>query len=168
MASAPAASGAASARGPAVLDTDATVAAVARVVRVMFPHERFPDGPYERSARTIVDATASDVRFRTQLDQGLRDLDALGGAPFAELPPDKQLQALQAISHTEVFEGIRSRVVTSLYDDREVWELLGYEGPSYDQGGYVDRGFADLDWLPDPRIEEAPPEGTDARGTVQA
>jgi hypothetical protein len=36
-----------------------------------------------------------------------------------------------------------------------VWSLLGYEGPSYDQGGYAERGFGDLDWRPDPRIEEA-------------
>ena len=41
----------------------------------------------------------------------------------------------------------------TLYSDPEVWELLGYEGPSFDKGGYIDRGFDDLDWLPDPRIE---------------
>ena len=44
--------------------------------------------------------------------------------------------------------------VVALYDDREVWELLGYEGPSFDQGGYLNRGFDDLDWLPEPRITE--------------
>ena len=51
-----------------------------------------------------------------------------------------------------MFARLDSAVVT-LYSDPEVWELLGYEGPSYDKGGYVDRGFDDLDWLPDPRIE---------------
>jgi hypothetical protein len=35
-----------------------------------------------------------------------------------------------------------------------VWELVGYEGPSYDRGGYLHRGFDDLDWLPRPRVEE--------------
>jgi hypothetical protein len=54
------------------------------------------------------------------------------------------------------FQGIRAKVITTLYDDREVWQILGYEGPSYDQGGYIDRGFADLDWLPEPRIELGP------------
>jgi hypothetical protein len=121
----------------------------------MFPHPSFPDGPYERCAQSILDAAADDVRFRTQLEQGLRDLDVVGGAPFAQLEPDKALDVLRGISSTEFFEGVRSRVVTSLYDDREVWSLLGYEGPSYEHGGYAERGFADLDWLPDPRIEEA-------------
>ena len=44
-------------------------------------------------------------------------------------------------------------VVVTLYSDPEVWELLGYEGPSFDKGGYLHRGFDDLDWLPDPPIE---------------
>jgi hypothetical protein len=134
----------------------AALRALTDMVRAMFPHPSFPDGPYERCAQTILDAAAEDVRFRTQLDQGLRDLDAIGGAPFGQLPADKALEVLRGISSTEFFEGVRSRVVTSLYDDREVWGLLGYEGPSYDQGGYVSRGFDDLDWLPEPRIEEAP------------
>jgi len=33
---------------------------------------------------------------------------------------------------------------------------LGYEGPSFDKGGYINRGFDDLDWLPAALIEESP------------
>jgi hypothetical protein len=42
----------------------------------------------------------------------------------------------------------------ALYDDAEVWDLLGYEGASFDKGGYLHRGFDDLDWLPRARVEE--------------
>ena len=137
---------------------DATaVHALAQMVRAMFPHPSFPDGPYQRCAEAILAAAGEDLRFRTQLDQGLRDLDVLGGAPFADLDDAARLEVLRGISSTEFFEGVRSRVITTLYDDREVWQLLGYEGPSYDQGGYVDRGFADLDWLPDPKVGEVAP-----------
>ena len=52
-------------------------------------------------------------------------------------------------------EAVRAKTILTLYNDPEVWELLGWEGASYSKGGYVSRGFADLDWLPDPRIEEA-------------
>lgn len=142
------------------VDTTATVdsaavGALTLVVRAMFPHPSFPDGPYERCAQVIADAAASDVRWRTQLDQGLRDLDVVGGARFAALDDVARLEVLRRISDTEFFEGVRSRVITSLYDDPEVWGLLGYEGPSFDHGGYSERGFDDLDWLPAPRIEEA-------------
>src|SRR3954452_3180175 len=129
------------------------VRALAQMVRTMFPHASFPDGPYERCAQAILEAAAGDVRFRVQLEQGLRDLDVLGGAPFGELDDAARLELLRRISSTEFFEGVRSRVITSLYDDKEVWALLGYEGASFDQGGYLDRGFDDLPWLPEPRID---------------
>ena len=38
--------------------------------------------------------------------------------------------------------------MTTLYNDPQVWEKLGYEGPSAEQGGYLSRGFDDIDWLP--------------------
>ena len=133
----------------------AAVQALTLMVRAMFPHKSFPDGPYERCAQAILDAAGDDVRFRTQLEQGLRDLDAAGGAPFAQLDDERRLTLLRRISATEFFEGVRSRVITSFYDDKEVWSLLGYEGSSFEHGGYRDRGFGDLDWLPEPRIEEA-------------
>jgi len=49
---------------------------------------------------------------------------------------------------------IKGNAVVALYNDQEVWDTLGYEGPSFDKGGYIGRGFNDLDWLPDPRITE--------------
>ena len=135
------------------------LSALTAMVRAMFPHPSFPDGPYERCARSILDSAAEDLRFRTQMEQGLRDLDVLGGAPFAELEEGRALELLRSISSTEFFEGVRSRVITTFYDDKEVWSLLGYEGPSYDQGGYLQRGFDELPWLPEPRIEYLEAEG---------
>jgi hypothetical protein len=125
------------------------------MVRVMFPHPRFPDGPYERTAAAIAEAAQSDVRLRGQLEQGLRELDTAGGRPFVELDPDAALELLRAMSTSTFFQAVRGQTILTLYDDREVWALLGYEGSAFEHGGYVDRGFADLDWLPDPRIEEA-------------
>jgi hypothetical protein len=62
---------------------------------------------------------------------------------------------LRGMSGTEFFEAVRSKTILTLYNDPEVWSLLGYEGPSFEQGGYLHRGFDDLGWLPDPRVEEA-------------
>lgn len=126
-----------------------------RMVRVMFPHERFPDGPYERTADAILEAAGDDIRMRAQLDQGLRDLDVAGSAPFEQLSDEQALDVLRGMSSTEFFEAVRAKTILTLYNDPEVWQLLGWEGESYSKGGYLERGFADLDWLPDPRVEEA-------------
>jgi hypothetical protein len=130
-------------------------ATLVRMIRVMFPHADIPDGPYERAADAILAAGVEDVRTQAQLEQGLRDLDAATDRAFADLDEAKALSILERISSTPFFEVVRSKVILTLYDDPEVHRLLGYEGASYDQGGYLDRGFADLDWLPDARVEEA-------------
>lgn len=130
----------------------ASRAALRDVARAMFPHPSFPDAPYDHAVDVIVTAAGQDVRLRAQLEQGLRDVDVLGGAPFAELDDDARLAVLRRIEGTAFFEHVRSRLVTGLYDQKAVWDLLGYEGPCADDNGYLDRGFADLDWLPEPQI----------------
>ena len=38
-------------------------------------------------------------------------------------------------------------MVVSLYNQPEVWEKFGYEGESASKGGYIKRGFDDIQWL---------------------
>jgi hypothetical protein len=138
------------AKAPAVDE----LAQLTRMVRVMFPHAKFPEGPYERTAQAILDSGSDDARLRAQLIQGLRDLDATGPKPFRELDDAAALELLEGIQGSEFFQSVRGAVITSLYDDPEVWALLGYEGDATQNGGYAGN-FDDLDWLPDPRVEEA-------------
>ena len=121
---------------PSPLLPDDAQARLVRVIRVAFPHRGFPDGPYERTAEHIL-VTVSGNAFQT-----------------AQLDATERLSVLEQVQHTPFFQLVRSTTVVFMYSDRDVWEVLGYEGESSDKGGYVDRGFDDLDWLPDPRIEE--------------
>lgn len=125
-----------------------------RLLRVAYPHPRFPDGPYERTAEAILAQAASTLWYRLVLPQGLTALDARAGGRFVDLDDQRALALLREIEDAAFFRFIRSAAVVTLYNDAEVWELLGYEGPSYDKGGYIHRGFDDLSWLPTPRIEE--------------
>lgn len=134
--------------------TDAARQALVRVLRVAFPHGGFPSGPYERTTdKIIADANAS-TWFRMILLQGLRTLDCLSGGSFVDLGEQDAMKVLKHIEHTEFFGFVRRTTVLTLYDDHEVWDALGYEGPSFDKGGYLHRGFDDLDWLPEPRVTE--------------
>ena len=31
--------------------------------------------------------------------------------------------------------------------NEDVWPIFGYQGESFSQGGYIERGFDDIDWL---------------------
>ena len=134
--------------------TDRARLVLVRVVRVAFPHARVPDGPYERTADIIVKEAAASNWFRVSLTQGLNSLDSLAGGDFCSLDDVSAYKVLKGIEGTDFFGFIRRTTVLNLYDDPAVWEVLGWEGSSFDKGGYVNRGFDDLDWLPEPRIEE--------------
>ena len=124
-----------------------------KVVRTTFPHSTFPDGPYERATAAVVETANGDPRFLALLLQGLADVDGQRDRPFADLDDETAAAVLRGADGTPFLDGIVDSVVVTLYSDPEVWDLLGYEGASFDRGGYLNRGFDDLDWLPDPQIE---------------
>jgi hypothetical protein len=132
-----------------------------RIIRVAFPHPDFPDGPYERMTQKIIDASEESRWFRMALTQGLMTLDTLTEEHFLDLPEDRALAVLKRIADLEFFGFIRRTTVLNLYDDPEVHSALGYEGESFSKGGYLYRGFNDLTWLPEPRIEECEAEVTE-------
>ncbi|MEM9148662.1 MAG: hypothetical protein AAGC57_21120 [Pseudomonadota bacterium] len=137
--------------GSAVGSDAESKALLLRMVRVMYPHANFSDAPYQRSCEAILGAANKSIGQAVMFGQGMAELKAAG---FAEMDDAGALAHLKSIEGTDFFQLARGTVIVSLYNDAEVWETLGYEGPSFDQGGYLNRGFNDLDWLPDPRITE--------------
>jgi len=125
-----------------------TMAAITAAARVMYPHDALPDDVYARVGRILAEAARADPATAQTLQDGAAALDQ--GQPFAELPAAEQLRVLQGIEGSDFFELVRSTAVVEVYSDQRTWEQVGYEGPSFDKGGYFHRGFNDLDWLPDP------------------
>jgi hypothetical protein len=134
--------------------SDDARSALVRMLHATFPHDSFPDGPYQRTADAIIDAAKTSTWSRLALLHGLDSLGAASGGAFADLDDADALKVLRHVEGTEFFGFVRRTAVVALYDDPEVWSALGYEGASFDKGGYIERGFDDLDWLPDPRVEE--------------
>lgn len=135
----------------AVLSPEAGETLVA-VVRTLCPHDALPDRVYrrvvlhyDRLARTAPAAAAS-------IAQAVGSLDAAMPLPFRERSESYRIAALKAIETTTAFVFLQRTAVRFLYDDVEVWDAFGYEGASVHLGGYVTRGFNDLDWLPEPPV----------------
>ena len=135
--------------------TDEARRTLTRIIRVAFPHPEVPDGPYERMADKIITESENSTWFRVALTQGLLTLDSLSEQHFLELTDEQALAVLERLGDLEFFGFIRRTTVLNFYDDPEVWEIFGYEGESFSKGGYLHRGFDDLGWLPEPRVEES-------------
>jgi hypothetical protein len=131
---------------PAMLSS-LTTATIVAVARTLYPHDALPDDVYARVGAKLADAACEDPETARTIDEGVA---ALADPPFEERDQEEQVDALRAIEGSDFFELVRSTAVVEVYSDPRTWELVGYEGPSFDKGGYLHRGYDDLDWLPDP------------------
>jgi hypothetical protein len=141
-----------STHAPQALEQNVTET-VAALARTLYPHVALPDSVYARVPAKIDEAAREDAAQAQTVNDGVADLDGRGDQPFVERSAEQQLADAKAIEGSDFFELVRSTAVVEIYSDEQTWKLLGYEGPSFAQGGYINRGFNDLDWLPDPEQE---------------
>ena len=127
------------------------------MLRRLYPHASLGDR-YYLNAVAVLDEQANDsAETRSLLKDGVAKLDRVLTLPFVQLSDGYRLKALRAIEDSPFFAKVRSTAVTAIYDQKLVWRQLGYEGASYPHGGYIERGFNDLAWLPEPPADASPP-----------
>jgi hypothetical protein len=142
---------AASAAQPQGLQPDQT-RVLLRFVRDLFPHDRLADSFYGKAIAPLEDEAAKDSSTRKLLADGVSQLNRLamgaGGSGYADLADEKaRVAIIKQIENGAFFSKVYGTTVVTLYNQPEVWPLFGYEGPSSDKGGYLHRGFNDIDWL---------------------
>jgi len=119
------------------------------VARDIYPHDRVPDRYYAIAMKAYDEKAAADPAMKAQIETFVAGLDAAAGkGGYAGVGWEAQRVALlRAASNAPLFETIRSGLIASLYNQPEVWPIFGYEGESYSKGGYMKRGFDDIDWI---------------------
>src|SRR4051794_17187479 len=100
--------------------TEAMRANLVRMLRAAYPHPRFPDGPYLRTAEAVVSQAAASAYQRLALARGLGSLDDRAGGSFAAMDDATALALLRDIEDAPFFRFIRGVAVVTLYDDDEV------------------------------------------------
>lgn len=131
-----------------VIPSNQILSTITAVARALYPHDALPEDVYARVGEKVAEAARSDSAAARAIQDGMSALN--DGRLFARLSDDEQLVILKGIEGSDFFELVRSTAVVEIYSDQRTWQLVGYEGPSFDKGGYINRGFDDLDWLPDP------------------
>lgn len=116
---------------------------LACVARTLFPHP-VPDQVYTAAAQHLRARMAASPALRELVSGGLAEL----GAGFADLDEGAKAEALRRLAGSRFFATVRHLTMFALYNDPAVWALMGYEGSAMEHGGYLERGFDDIDWLP--------------------
>ncbi len=125
--------------------------------RTLYPHDKLPDAVYALLVKDLDDLANGDAAKRKTLVDGLSALDKRSGKDsFAAADAASRLAIAREIEGTPFFSLVRGQCITSLYDNEMAWQVFGYEGPAWDKGGYLMRGFQDLKWLPDPPAVASP------------
>ena len=136
--------------------SEAEGAAIMKFGRTLFPHEKLPDAVYALLAKDLDTAAAGDDGLAKQLHEGVAALNGAAGGNFAGADANQRMAAAKSLEGTPFFGTVRGKCITSLYDNDMAYTIFGYEGASWDKGGYITRGFQDLKWLPDPPLEASP------------
>ncbi len=129
-----------------------TMTTLIQMARDIYPHDNFGDDLYAAAVKGHDDKAAEDTEFRTLIDDGVASLDMAavdaGHANYLATGWESERVALlRSIESGDFFKTIRGGLVVGLYNQATVWEKLGYEGSSFEKGGYLYRGFDDIKWL---------------------
>ena len=129
------------------------LATLVKAARDIYPHDIIPDSFYVTAVKPWDAKAGSDAGFKALLVGGVARLDSDAhdriGLNYLSTPWEiDRVRVLQGIEHTPFFKKIRGDLVVSLYNQPEIWPKFGYEGSSAEHGGYLHRGFDDIDWLP--------------------
>lgn len=123
------------------------MATLIQMARDIYPHNHVADEFY---ARAVKGYDSEDYKARVQA--GIEALDSAaqgrGHADYLSVPwEEERAEILRGLENSSFFQTIRGNLITGLYNQKEIWTLFGYEGESYSQGGYINRGFNDIAWL---------------------
>ena len=124
-----------------------TMATLIQMARDIYPHDQVGDQFYASAVKGYDSPEAAPG-----IEAGIAALnEAAKGAGYGRYLDigweRDRVDLLRTLEETAFFQQVRGGLVTGLYNQKAVWPIFGYEGESFSEGGYIDRGFDDINWL---------------------
>lgn len=124
-----------------------SMATLVQMARDIYPHDRLAGSFY---AKAVKGYDTADLAPNVEV--GVAALDAAargkGYASYLDIGWERdRVDILRGMEGSPFFQTVRGGLVTGLYNQKELWPLFGYEGESYSKGGYINRGFDDINWI---------------------
>jgi hypothetical protein len=129
------------------LDEKTERSLLAQLLYRLAPSEKFTAAHFDRQAGILQQRATRDAALRQNIATGTQRLNVFADRPFLELNDDAQRDAMRKQVGTP-FWSLMSNPAVGVYNNPEIWPLIGYEGPAFEKGGYLFRGVSDINWLP--------------------
>lgn len=102
-----------------------------------------------RAVADKISAQAAQVPpIASMVAEGIAALGASEKGPWLKLSQPERVKVVGSLEGTPFFEFLRWTTSEIVMRDPVLWEKLGYQGSAIEHGGYLQRGFDDIDWLP--------------------
>jgi hypothetical protein len=116
---------------------------LASVAYDILPYAELSPQLYVKAAQQILDLQDASV------PDGLKKLrDASKDVPWKDIAETERVAILTALQGTPFFEVLRSNTLLVLLREPATFAVVGYGGSTIEHGGYINRGFNDISWLP--------------------
>ena len=129
-------------------------ATLVKMARDLYPHDKLADKYYVVVIEGLDTAAKDDAAAKELLVKGVETLNGLSermgyGTYLASQKEEDRVAVLKELEkqNAAFFQKVRSSLITGIYGNKELWPFFGYEGESASKGGYIHRGFSDLDWV---------------------
>jgi hypothetical protein len=133
--------------------TSSEAATLMAVARTIAPHDKLDDAAYALVVQAVDSDATKDGNIRKVFREGLGRL----GANFTKAAETDRVAALKKVESSEFFQTMRLKTLQVLYATPMAYAYFGYEGEAFSKGGYVQRGFNDLRWLPEVPLDDSGP-----------
>lgn len=127
--------------------TDHQLAMLERISYLLFPFPQLGKGPYQRVVAGMQQAIGKQADQISLVTEGIAMLDDAAAQTWLDLPQSEQMALLKQMENSAFFQWALPATRSRLFQDPQVWALIGYEGSSLEKGGYLQRGLNDIDWL---------------------
>ena len=127
-------------------------ATLVQMARDIFPHDHLADKYYAKVIEGYNTAAKKDAGLKKMIQSELKKINAASKSKYGRDYKNsnrelERVNILKANTSSPLFSKLRGDLVTGLYNNQEVWPKFGYEGASADKGGYLNRGYNDINWL---------------------
>ncbi len=133
--------------------SDAQKVTLLRIARDIYPHDSLlDDAPYQAVIDAILTESESNAAVADLLAKGLDDLEQraqdIHKTSYAAIAkPEEREGLLRAIELTDFFQKLKGGLLMGLYDNKALYPKFGYDGSSWETGGFIDKGFDKIDWF---------------------
>ncbi len=127
--------------------TDHQLAMLERISYLLFPFPQLGMGSYQRVVAGMQQAIGKQADQFSLVTEGIAMLDSTAAQAWLDLPQSEQMALLKQMENSAFFQWALPATRSRLFQDPQVWALIGYEGSSLEKGGYLQRGLNDIDWL---------------------